>query len=263
MNFPRRILHVIPSVSPKRGGPGEAVISMVAALNQCGVEAEIATTNDDGPGTCSEPLYELMTHRDVPVRFFPRFSPPLRALRDYAWSPSFRLWLRHHIARYDLLHVHGVFSSLPSTAMRLALMARVPYLNRPLGQLGHWPLRQSAVRKKIHYALVEGRYLQHAAALHFTSDAEQHEAANLHLALRSAVIPHGVHLPALIPEAARLLRGQLRLPREEKIVLFLGRLHPKKASTFFSLPGRGYPRLFRLCFSPGKRNRRTSALCRP
>jgi glycosyltransferase involved in cell wall biosynthesis len=232
MTFSPRVLHVIPSVSPKRGGPSAAIFPMVQALNRQGARAEIVTTNDDGPGVNREPLYDLTFPGDVPIRFFPRFSPPLRALREYAYAGAFRAWLRQHVTDYDVLHIHALFSHLPAVAMGEARRAGVPYISRPLGQLGRWPLRQSAWRKKIHYTLVEGRHLPHAAALHYISEAERTEASPLGLRTPTVVIPHGVDLPALIPEAKRRLRAELGLPPRQKLVLFLGRWHRKKGLNF-------------------------------
>ena len=39
-----RVLHLIPSISPLRGGPSQAVLSMVVALRQQGVESSTLTS---------------------------------------------------------------------------------------------------------------------------------------------------------------------------------------------------------------------------
>lgn len=223
-----RVLHVIPSVSPVRGGPSEAVLAMVRALRVQGVDAEIATTNDDGDRELAVPLDELTTHAGVPVRFFARFSPPLRPVREFAYSRPLSRWLATAVVDYDLLHVHAVFSFASTCAMRLARQRRVPYLNRPLGQLCVWSLRQRALKKRVYLALAERANLRDAAALHFTTEQEQIEAEVLGLGTRGFVAPHGIEVPARLPDARARLRERLGAPAETKIVLFLSRLHPKK-----------------------------------
>ena len=84
-----RVLHLIPSISPHRGGPSQAVVEMVSALRQQGVDASIVTTNDDGPGVlASLPLRRWHQHQGVPVLAFPRWSPPLRPLLEFAVAPA-------------------------------------------------------------------------------------------------------------------------------------------------------------------------------
>jgi glycosyltransferase involved in cell wall biosynthesis len=220
-----RVLHVIPSLSPRRGGPTEAVIEMVRALNARGIDAEIATTDEDlSPALDPVPI----DHRGVPVRFFPRRFARTPLFGNFTCSPAFASWLDAKIDTYDLLHVHALFSHLPTTAMRTARRRGMPYINRPLGMLGHWPLRQSALRKRAYLRLVERANLQHAAALHFVSASEQAEAADLRLTAPGVVIPHGVPVPLLLPQPGRQMRQRFGLPPDRPIVLFLGRLHAKK-----------------------------------
>jgi glycosyltransferase involved in cell wall biosynthesis len=222
-----RVLHVIPSISPRRGGPSAAIIPMVSSLRSRGIDAEIATTDEDfedlgvqGP----EPLLQT----GAPVRFFRRVAAPLRALREFSYSPRFASWLETSIRDYDLLHVHALFSHLPTTAMRSARRHGLPYISRPLGQLGTWPLQQSALRKKIYLRVVETKNLRDAAVLHFTSTTEKSEANLAGFASGGVVIPHGIELPILIPHARELLRHELNLAPDRKIILFLGRIHRKK-----------------------------------
>ena len=67
-----------------------------------------------------------------------------------------------------------------------------------------------------------------ASALHFVSKPEEVEAADLHLAVRGAVVPHGITMAEMIPEARWKLRRKYGVCGNRKIVLFLGRIHAKK-----------------------------------
>ncbi len=225
-----KVLHLIPSISARRGGPSEAVLAMVAALREQGVQAAIVSTNDDGPGVLDLPLQRWIDVRGVPVLLFPRWSPPLHGLREFALSVPLLRWLHRHLRDWDLLHVHALFS-FPSTAgMALARRQRVPYLVRSIGQLNAWSLRQSAWRKWLFLALVERRNLEGAAALQATSALEAADLAALGLRAPVWAIPLGVALPPLNCAAARhaleCLDSRFR-PGEPRL-LFLGRLHPKK-----------------------------------
>ena len=218
-----KILHVIPSISPLRGGPSTAVLEMVAALRGCDVDAAILTTNDHGPGLDHTlPLGRWCERSGVPVLAFPRWSPPLAPLREYAISPALNRWLGSHIRQFDLLHVHALFSWPSSTAMLQARRAAVPFVLSTIGQLNHWSLARHAWRKRLMLALLDRRNLAGAAALHFASEAERLEAADIHCPAPALVLPLGVHLPAPAPLPPH------RPPDAPTHFLFLSRIHPKK-----------------------------------
>jgi glycosyltransferase involved in cell wall biosynthesis len=159
----------------------------------------------------------------VPVLAFPRWSPPVAALREFAVSPGLSLWLARHLKHYELLHVHALFSYPSTSAMAQARWAGVPYILRSIGQLSPWSLAQSRGRKRWMLRLIERRNLQKAAAMHFTTTAERDEAAPLGLSSPSLVLPLGVRCPhpAVYPTADRDESLPVRF-------LFLSRLHPKK-----------------------------------
>lgn len=224
-----RVLHLIPSISPLRGGPSQAVISMVAALRQQGVDASILTTNDHGSAiNAGMPLgrwhQQEALGQVVPVLAFGRWTPPVRMLREFVISPGLSHWLGSHACHYDLVHVHALFSCTTSLGMAQLRRQRVPYILRTIGQLNRWSLGQSRARKQLFLKVLDRANLQGARYLHFTSDAERQEAGDLHLTNSSYVLPLGV------PSAPDLRLGTRPIgnPSHPSRLLFLSRIHPKK-----------------------------------
>jgi len=223
-----KVLHVIPSVSPSRGGPSKAVIAMVKALIESGVDAEIATTNDHGNETLDVPLHGISQYEGVPIRFFKRFSPTANAIREFAYSRDFQRWIKKNISNYDLIHVHAIFSFCSTYAMYQARKQGVNYIVRPIGQLETWSLSQSERRKNTYLKLIEQRNLIEANTLHFTSESEKKQALNTIPKLNATVIPLGINMPKRIDNAASKMHSRWDLKENIPTIIFLSRLHPKK-----------------------------------
>lgn len=213
-----RVLHVIPSLSAVHGGPTQAMASMEHALREQGVHLEIATTDDDGPDRhMAVPLGQAVAHAGTTHWYFPKRT------EFYKVSPGLARWLAREAARFDLLHLHALFSFSTTAAARAARKAGVPYVVRPLGTLNHYGLTQRRRwLKSFSMALVERRILEHAAAVHFTSEAEAAQARKLGIAWREAIIPLGSEAP---PASGA---GPFEPLKGGPCVLYLSRLDPKK-----------------------------------
>lgn len=220
-----KILHVIPSVSPTLGGPTHVVLNLVKALRETGVDAEIATTNDNGSTLLDVPLSQRIEYEQVPVWFFPRFSPPMK---QFIFSAAFTRWFWQHVRDYDLIQTHYLFSYASTCACAIARLQRVPYVVRTIGQLSPWALTQSQLKKSLYSHLIERHNLNRAASIHCTTVGETQDVHKFGIHTPTITLPLGVNQPNLIPEAKQKLQEFYRIPANKPVVLFLSRLHPKK-----------------------------------
>lgn len=197
-----RVLHVIPSIDERSGGPATAIIPMCRALMQHGVEVLLVTT-DAG---LTEKFVTGVMAKLFPSEFGGSFK----------YSRPLASWLAANIQNFDLAHVHAVFNHSSVAAARACRRAGVPYVIRPLGTLDPWSMSQKSLRKRLFWQVVGKGMLQGAAAVHYTSEAEKFLTERLSGLNHGHVVPLGVELTSAAPRE--------KLP----YVLVLSRLHPKK-----------------------------------
>jgi glycosyltransferase involved in cell wall biosynthesis len=195
---------------------------MTRALRDAGVEAEVATTDDDGDARLPVPYGSPQDRGGVPHWFFPRQT------RFYKFSLPLTRWLAQNVARYDALHIHALFTYASMPAAFFAARRGVPYIVRPLGTLNRFGMEQyHRALKRVSFPLIEKRILARAAFLHFTSEMERAQAAEVGVRGRSAVIPTGV-APGEATERGAWLRQNAPPLSGRTLYLYLGRLDPKK-----------------------------------
>ncbi len=218
-----KVLHVIPSLSPHRGGPSFLLRSLATRMASAGLEIHVATTDDDGVGRREVATGAALRQEGVDYWFFPRQT------RFYTFSAPLSGWLSRMAGRFDLIHVHALFSFPSVAAAFWAARRGVPYLVRPLGTLSQWGVEnRRRWLKKISIPLVERRVLARAAAVHFTSQRELEEAALLGLQARSVVVPNAFDPTDSVGGEGERFRGRHPVLQGRKIALFLSRLDPKK-----------------------------------
>lgn len=213
-----RVLHVIPAMSPKYGGPSHALIPMCRALIRRGIKVQIASTDAEPSGRMVIENQEGR-YKGVPVVSFKK-----------QWSEAFKYsrglsrWLRQHVSGYDVVHIHGVFSHASYSAAKACRQTATPYIIRPLGNLETGSLAQKALKKRLFLRLGGNAMLRDAAAVHYVSQTEKE------LSERALRINHGVVIPLGINVTASdsFRAGSKPYDSRGPYVLVLSRLLPSK-----------------------------------
>jgi glycosyltransferase involved in cell wall biosynthesis len=213
-----RVLHVIPSLAPRDGGPGRVAIGMCRALQARGIETLVATTVSDADEVAIPSSGVTTSLHGLQVVGFGRSDDAFK------YSRALSRWLRANVRHFDAVHVHAVFSHASLAAGRACRLGEVPYVVRPLGSLDPWALSRHQWRKRLLQPAVQA-LLDGASAVHFMTDEEARLAATGESGprrrVRSAVIPGGIDEPYL--EAGRKMTTD-----REPIVVAIARLHPVK-----------------------------------
>lgn len=212
-----KVLHVVPSVGPARGGPSRAVLDMCTGLARAGTDVTLVTTDDNGLGRLDVPLGQPVSHDGYEIQYFGRQARP------YTISIPLLRWLDENVDRFNLVHVHAVFSHVSDWAPSIIRRHSKPYGVTPHGILCEWGMRRRRLAaKRVFYRLLVGPNLKQAAFVHFTSDQDRHEAAAWGALLQSVIIPLGLTLtPREVSCRTPVREGALNL-------LFLSRIDPIK-----------------------------------
>src|ERR1044072_7638913 len=96
-----KVLHVIPSVDERSGGPAAAIVPMCRALMQQGIDVLLLSTTAGLPEVTEG---EVLDHKGVAAIFFPS-----QLGESFKYSRPLSSWLRSNIRNFSLAHIHGVF----------------------------------------------------------------------------------------------------------------------------------------------------------
>lgn len=200
------ITHLSQSATTSGGGISEVLRALSVAQSDAGDEPRVLSVEDDGEaiGPWPEGSPEFLNACHFPGMIL---LPDLDERLDQI-SPQ-------------VLHTHGIWTYLSIGVPRWARRNHKPYIVSPHGMMDSWALNHSKLKKKIAVALYERRHLRGAACLHALCASEADSIRAFGLKNPIATIPNGIE----IPEGCDL---SSRYSARKKIMLFLGRLHPKK-----------------------------------
>lgn len=188
-----RILHIVDGLGAKAAGVGSVARQLILAQQALGMSVGCVTSDGQLPDNMPQ---------------LPQAKGPL----------PYRIW--RAIRSADVVHVHALWLWSTAIAGHACMLQRKPYVISPHGMLDSWALRQSRLKKAIARRLAENRILSGAVVIHVLCRSEADSVRSLGFRNPLALVPPGV-------EARGGFAGS-HMQTRDPVVLFLGRIHPKK-----------------------------------
>jgi glycosyltransferase involved in cell wall biosynthesis len=224
-----RVLHVIPSLAARTGGPALFVVEGSRALEDLGVRSTVYATTLASAASSGDPrptsIEELPPGGEsLDVRLFP-VQRPVR----FATSRTLGRALRARAGEFDVVHVHSLYLYPTYAAAREARKAGVPYVVTPHGSLDPWIRRRGRVRKAVADLTWQRRALERAAALQVATAGERRALDGVAPAVRRVVVPYGIHWERFQDAAdGDLFRRRFLGGTDAPLLLNIGRISEKK-----------------------------------
>lgn len=174
-------------------------------------------------------LHDAFTEADLPA-WQPLRPSAFSSLgpHSFGYSPGLRAAVLNSNA--DIVHIHGLWQYPSVVSLQWHRRTGRPYLISPHGMLDPWALNNSKWKKRLARWLFEDAHLRRAACIHALCESEARSIRALGFENPIAIIPNGVDLA----EMRNAERGMRNAPWAHaiepgrKVLLYLGRLHPKK-----------------------------------
>jgi len=215
-----KILHILPSIDPKGGGPMEGVRQMGTWLKEQGHSVDVATLDDSA------------------APFIGEFPLPVYALgpskTSYRYNAKLTAWLMENAKNYDSVIINGLWQYHGLGAWRALRHLDTPYFVFTHGMLDPWfreayPLKN--FKKWIYWKLAEYKVLRDASSVIFTCEEERILARDSFrpYSVNEAVTSYGTRTPPQdIDRLRKIFYEQFSHLKDKKVFLFLSRIHQKK-----------------------------------
>jgi len=210
----------VQTLNPETGGVARAVTSLSKGLQQHSVEVEIVAL--DQPGSPWLRDQSLTVHALG------------QGLTNYRYSRALPKWLKQYGNKFDCVIIHGIWQHHSFAVWQCFHKTAIPYFIFPHGMLDPWfkrtfPLKH--LKKWLYWPWADYRVLRDAAAVIFTSEEERSKARQSFWLYRAKekISPLGIEEPRPAgPEARHLFLAKFPEIEKNRMLLFLGRIHPKK-----------------------------------
>jgi len=230
-----RILNVTQSYAPffEFGGPPVKVRALAEGMAKRSHQVTVLTADwgieerlrasDVGPVAQPGPFGRTQVLHGVTTIYL-RTCIHFRAA---SWNPALGQYLRARLQDFDVVHIYGLYDTLGPRVATECRKRKIPYIVEPIGMF--LPIVRNIRLKKLYHRLWGMKMLDGASAIIATAEQERNELlAGGMESKKIRLRRNGVEVPDRLPARGHF-RARRRIPDQAKLVLFLGRLSPKKS----------------------------------
>jgi glycosyltransferase involved in cell wall biosynthesis len=219
-----KILIVVPALGDVYGGPSKVIIELAEALSNLRIDVDVVATNANGLTSLQIPLNQWIKTKNYRIQYFDYWN-----FFDYKFTLSLTKWLYRHVSEYDIVHTHAIFSYPVLPAYWASQKNKIPYVVTPHGMLEPWALAYKSSKKGLYFSLLEKPALQKASTIHMLASIEAENIKALNLDPPLEIVPNGIRCENFdsLPNP-EIFYQQFPETRSKKLIIFLGRIDPKK-----------------------------------
>ena len=229
-----RILSVTQSYYPfqDRGGPAFKVRSIARMLTELGNKVTVLTADlgfaDSTIASAGVIPYQQGWRSDLDGVEVVYLNTRAR-YRGQTVNPGVMGFCQHQLRKFDIVHIYGLYDTLGPAVAKYCRRFGIPYFVEPLGMTR--PIDRGVLLKKLWRRLVNG-YLETANRIVVTSELEKSELLADGFQTNQLLLRYnGIDRKELINLPPRgAFRGKFGFRNDEFLVVFLGRLIPRKGA---------------------------------
>ena len=230
-----RILNVTQSYAPffEFGGPPVKVRALAEGMAKRGHDVTVLTADwgiderlkqfPGEPPATAGPFGRTRVVHGVTAVYLPSWFH----FRSTTYNPALRRYLRARLSDFDVVHIFGLYDFFGPRVAAECRKRGIPYIVEPIGMF--IPIVRNIRLKRVYHRVWGHSLFQGASVLVATAEQERDELiAGGITASKIRLRRNGVEVPPALPTRGKFRAAQ-HISNDAKLILFLGRLSPKKS----------------------------------
>jgi glycosyltransferase involved in cell wall biosynthesis len=226
-----KVLRVISSMDPRKGGPCQGIRNAIPELTKLGVSNDVVCLDNPDENFITLDAFKIVA-----------LGP---AKTSWCYSNKLKPWLLDNLCNYDVVIVHGLWQFHGYAVLKAIEQLKrerpsqaVPFFYvMPHGMLDPYfqiasGRKLKAIRNNVYWKFIESKIINNANGLLFTCKAELMLARTTfkdYYPLQELNIGYGIEQPpAFVEEMNTAVLNLLPAKSAAPYLLFLSRIHPKK-----------------------------------